>query len=106
MPSVKDVTILFLAEGEQAVREAFARGEITRAVLRKAAGTVTGVDVSDLTAARQRGRKPPSAGEERHYKVIGEGASFVRVPMAALGLVAGDQVRIAFGSDSITVERA
>lgn len=101
----KDVQICFLAKGLPSVRTAFQRGEVGITTMANAAEALgeKGAELAAYVEAvkPRRGRKPPTAGVSKSYKVQQQG--WVRVPVSVLGASKGDSVIIRFESDSIII---
>ncbi len=114
--SFKDVQIAFLLDGISGVEKLVAGKKNAGPMLRRALAGLKAqgrnvdtleafIDAKHATAGR--GRSMPNVGEERRYKAqqIGQGGSFLRLPLTPIGVKKGGVVKVRFEADRVIVTR-
>ena len=63
--------------------------------------------VDERYGSSGRGRAMPNVGEERKYKAqqIGDGGTFLRLPLTPIGVKKGGVVKVRFESDRVVVTK-
>ena len=63
--------------------------------------------VNERYGSSGRGRAMPNLGEERKYKAqqIGDGGTFLRLPLTPIGIKKGGVVKVRFESDRVVVTK-
>jgi hypothetical protein len=114
--SFKDVQISFLVDGisgvEKLVGNRKSAGTLIRRALRELEAQGKNVDalkkyVGERYATQGRGRSMPNTGDERSYRAqqIGDGGSFLRLPLTPIGVKKGGVVKVRFEADRVIVTR-
>ncbi len=114
--SFKDIQISYLTGGVSQVESVFNSGKTSKQTVRKALKelSTSGQDVKALEAwvlerfgSNGRGRNAPLKGETRLYKAqqVQTGGPFLRLPLEVLGVKKGEQLKVHFGGEKISVEK-
>lgn len=114
--SFKDLQIAFLLDGISGVEKLVAGKKNAGSILKRALKEMTaqGRNVETLEAyvnerygSSGRGRAMPNLGEERKYKAqqIGDGGTFLRLPLTPIGIKKGGVVKVRFESDRVVVTK-
>lgn len=111
--SHKDIQIVYLMNGAQAVRYMWNNNQVSRASLHRAMTELQGQNtnvasleelVEEVAAPQTRGRKATKAGDRQAYKVQETGgAVFIRLPLGVLNVSKSDKVQVSFENDRIVV---
>lgn len=115
--SYKDVQIAYLTDGVSAIERLLTEGRASRTAVRRALdaleqqgsqATALADFVKTHIGQGRRGRSAPLVGQERVYKAqrLGDGATFLRLPLEALGVHKGGVVKVRFDRDRIVVVKA
>ncbi|MBM4281262.1 MAG: hypothetical protein FJ137_11070 [Deltaproteobacteria bacterium] len=114
--SFKDLQIAYLLDGIGGVEKLVAGRKNAGSILKRALKEMTeqGRNVETLQAyvaerygSSGRGRAMPNVGEERRYKAqqIGDGGTFLRLPLTPIGVKKGGVVKVRFEADRVIVTR-
>jgi hypothetical protein len=114
--SFKDVQIAYLLNGICSIEELHSHGKASTTTIRRALVHLRsgGREVSqfeswvnDNLIIGIRGRAAPKAGQERVYRAqqIKTSGPFLRLPLAALKVLKGDDVQVSFEQEQIIVKR-
>jgi hypothetical protein len=114
--SFKDLQIAYLLDGIGGVEKLVAgrknAGAILKRVLKEMSDQGRNVEtlqayVSERYGTSGRGRAMPNVGEERKYKAqqIGDGGTFLRLPLTPIGVKKGGVVKVRFEADRVIVTR-
>jgi len=114
--SFKDLQIAYLLGGIAGVEKLVAgrknAGPMLRRALKELKGQGRGTEtleayINTKHGAAGRGRSMPTVGEERRYKAqqIGDGGSFLRLPLSPIGVKKGGVVKVRFEADRVIVTR-
>jgi hypothetical protein len=114
--SFKDLQIAYLLDGIGGVEKLVAGRKNAGAILKRALKEMAeqGRNVETLQAyvderygSSGRGRAMPNVGEERKYKAqqIGDGGTFLRLPLTPIGVKKGGVVKVRFEADRVIVTR-
>lgn len=114
--SFKDLQIAYLLDGIGGVEKLVAgrknAGSILKRALKEMADQGRNVEtlqayVNERYGSSGRGRAMPNVGEERKYKAqqIGDGGTFLRLPLTPIGVKKGGVVKVRFEADRVIVTR-
>jgi hypothetical protein len=114
--SFKDLQIAYLLDGIGGVEKLVAgrknAGSILKRALKEMSDQGRNVDtlqayVNERYGSSGRGRAMPNVGEERKYKAqqIGDGGTFLRLPLTPIGVKKGGVVKVRFEADRVIVTR-
>lgn len=114
--SFKDLQIAYLLDGIGGVEKLVAGRKNAGSILKRALKEMgdQGRNVETLQAyvnerygSSGRGRAMPNIGEERKYKAqqIGDGGTFLRLPLTPIGVKKGGVVKVRFEADRVIVTR-
>ncbi len=114
--SFKDLQIAYLLDGISGVEKLVAgkknAGSILKRALKEMGGQGRNVEtlqkyVDERYGSSGRGRAMPNVGEERKYKAqqIGDGGTFLRLPLTPIGVKKGGVVKVRFESDRVVVTK-
>ncbi len=114
--SFKDLQIAYLLDGIGGVEKLVAgrknAGSILKRALKEMAEQGRNVEtlqayVNERYGSSGRGRAMPNIGEERKYKAqqIGDGGTFLRLPLTPIGVKKGGVVKVRFEADRVIVTR-
>ena len=114
--SFKDLQIAYLLDGIGGVEKLVAGRKNAGSILKRALKEMgdQGRNVETLQAyvnerygSSGRGRAMPNVGEERKYKAqqIGDGGTFLRLPLTPIGVKKGGVVKVRFEADRVIVTR-
>lgn len=115
--SFKDVQIAYLLDGISGVEKLVGTrknaGIILKRALKELKGQGRNVEtlesyVNERHGNSGRGRAMPSVGEERKYRAqqIGDGGTFLRLPLTPIGVKKGGVVKVRFEADRIIVTKS
>jgi hypothetical protein len=114
--SFKDLQIAYLLDGiggvEKLVAGRKSAGSILKRVLKEMSDQGRNVEtlqayIDERYGSSGRGRAMPHIGEERKYKAqqIGDGGTFLRLPLTPIGVKKGGVVKVRFEADRVIVTR-
>jgi hypothetical protein len=114
--SFKDLQIAYLLDGIGGVEKLVAgrknAGSILKRALKEMSDQGRSVEtlqsyVNERYGSSGRGRAMPNVGEERKYKAqqIGDGGTFLRLPLTPIGVKKGGVVKVRFEADRVIVTR-
>jgi len=114
--SFKDLQIAYLLDGIGGVEKLGAgrknAGPMLRRALKEMKGQGRSVEtleayINSKHGTAGRGRSMPNVGEERRYKAqqIGDGGSFLRLPLTPIGVKKGGVVKVRFEADRVIVTK-
>jgi hypothetical protein len=114
--SFKDLQIAYLLDGiggvEKLIDGRKNAGSILKRALKEMAEQGRNVEtlqayVNERFGSSGRGRAMPNVGEERKYKAqqIGDGGTFLRLPLTPIGVPKGGTVKVRFEADRVIVTR-
>ncbi len=115
--SYKDLQITYLTDGVSAIDKLLKEGRTSKAAVRRALEAfedqgARAAALADFVQTHigqgRRGRSAPLVGQERVYKAqkLGVGATFLRLPLEALGVGKGGVVKVRFERDRIVIAKA
>jgi hypothetical protein len=114
--SFKDLQIAYLLDGIGGIEKLVAgrknAGTILKRALKEMSDQGRNVEtlqsyVAERYGSSGRGRAMPNVGEERKYKAqqIGDGGTFLRLPLTPIGVKKGGVVKVRFEADRVIVTR-
>ena len=114
--SFKDLQIAYLLDGISGVEKLVAGKKNAGSILKRALKEMTGQGrnvetleayVNERYGSSGRGRAMPNVGEERKYKAqqIGDGGTFLRLPLTPIGVKKGGVVKVRFEADRVVVTK-
>ncbi len=114
--SFKDLQIAYLLDGISGVEKLVAGKKNAGSILKRALKEMTGQGrnvetldayVNERYGSSGRGRAMPNVGEERKYKAqqIGDGGTFLRLPLTPIGVKKGGVVKVRFETDRVVVTK-
>jgi hypothetical protein len=114
--SFKDLQIAYLLDGIAGVEKLVAGKKNPGPILKRALDELKaqGRNVETLEsyiasrhASTGRGRSMPGVGEERRYKAqqVGDGGTFLRLPLTPIGVKKGGVVKVRFEADRVIVTK-
>ncbi|MDP2344548.1 MAG: hypothetical protein Q8O67_26590 [Deltaproteobacteria bacterium] len=114
--SFKDLQIAYLLDGISGVEKLVAGKKNAGSILKRALKEMTGQGrnvetleayVNERYGSSGRGRAMPNVGEERKYKAqqIGDGGTFLRLPLTPIGVKKGGVVKVRFEQDRVVVTK-
>ena len=113
--SFKDAQIIYLTGGWAAFALAINKGDLSRICIRKTHAALKAVNrscvqldtyVETKLGGGGRGRRQPTTGSIRPYRAQAQdGVTFLRLPLAPLGLAKGEIADVAFEADRIVIQR-
>jgi len=114
--SFKDLQIAYLLDGLSGVEKLVAGKKNAGTILKRALKEMTGQGrnvetlqryVDERYGSSGRGRAMPNVGEERKYKAqqIGDGGTFLRLPLTPIGVKKGGVVKVRFEADRVVVTK-
>jgi hypothetical protein len=114
--SFKDLQIAYLKDGLASVIQLYQEGKASKMALKKACASLKQMGtlsssfeqwIKENIKVSSRGRSTPKAGTERMYRAqsINKGGSFLRLPLASLGIEKGQVLSVSFENNKIVIQK-